>query len=248
MSQHTLHDSPTELRALKLLGDGVPPTQVALAIGVDPSRISQLLALESFSTQVVQAKYEKFAKHLSRDASIDEVEDALIAQLKNCISWMTKPMEIVRAFALVNSAKRRSLGSSTIDTSDAAQNIVNLSMPTVIHQSFTTNINNQVIQVGERQLVTMPSSQLRSTIEAAQLTRTQNKVHELLEQKLRSNGEQNEQLTEGIERTGESPGSGTSLFGTSIQEQGTRQENTSFRPRISSSPRTIEEKLGLQSA
>ena len=156
----------TEERALKLLGQGVPPTAVASALGVDVSRISQLLSDETFASRLVELKFESLSKHNERDSAIDQMEDKLLEQLKYALPMMTRPMEIIRAFAIINAAKRR--GASAPESITAKQTVVNLNIPQILLQQFTTNVHNQVVQVGEQSLLTIPSANLLKQAEARQ--------------------------------------------------------------------------------
>ena len=90
--------STTEERALTLLGQGVPPTAVANALGVDPSRITQLLGDETFASRVVEKKFEALSRHNERDSAIDSLEDRLLEKLRDCLPFMTRPMEILKSF------------------------------------------------------------------------------------------------------------------------------------------------------
>lgn len=148
----------TESRALSLLGKGIPPAAVASALGVDPSRITQLLADEGFAAQVVEEKFQSLSKHATRDLSIDALEDLLLEKLKDSLPFMTRPMEILKSFSVINAAKRRALGATTEVTTQ--QTIVQLNIPSIIVQKFSQNIHNQVTAIGQQSLITIQSSQL----------------------------------------------------------------------------------------
>ncbi len=154
--------SPTltsiESRALKLLGEGVAAEHVAAALGVTASYISQLLSDEGFSSQVAELRYANLSKHNERDASLDSLEDALIEKLSKSVSFIMRPMEMVRALQVVNAAKRR--GSSAPDAILTKQQVVNITLPSVAINKFVTNVQNQVVQSGGQSLITMQSGEL----------------------------------------------------------------------------------------
>lgn len=163
MSQHK---SSVEDRALDLLGKGIPQSAVALTLGVDPSRISQLLSDKAFADQVIEKKFVNLSSDISRDKSIDSIEDKILERLDFSLPMISKPMDLVRAFTALNMAKRRSRSlDSESGSSLGNQTIIQLNIPSVVLQSFRTNINNQVIAVGDRSLLTMPSNLLRSALE-----------------------------------------------------------------------------------
>lgn len=177
----------TEDKALALLGSGVQPEQVASALGVTASRISQLLADEVFAGQVVSIRYENLQKHNVRDDAYDGIEDKLIEKLKSSLPLMFKPETILRAIQTINGAKRR--GQSKPEQITDQQTIVNLVLPTQITQKFTTNINNQVVNAGGQNLQTMQSGNLLALAEKTETER------------LEANGSHEAESTELIEAT-----------------------------------------------
>ena len=151
-----------EERALSLLGKGVSPAQVASAIGVSASRISQLLSQEEFSDKVSALRYESLAEKSGRDAGYDKLEDKLLGKLEKSLPLMIKPAEILNALKVTNAAKRR--GSPDVAVGEETAPIVNLVLPVHVAQKFTMNIDNQIISAGEgenkQNLVTMQSGTL----------------------------------------------------------------------------------------
>lgn len=164
----------TEDRALALLGAGINAEAVAAALGVSPSRISQLLSDERFAAQVAELRFNNLQQHNTRDASYDSLEDELITKLKKSIPLMMRPMDILKAIQVINGAKRR--GQSAPDQIVNQQNIVNVVLPTQIVNKFTTNINNQVIKAGNQDLITMPSGNLLKQVEEGKNDTDQRKL------------------------------------------------------------------------
>lgn len=161
--------SSTEEKALHLLGSGVGAEQVASALGVTPSRIAQLLAVESFAVQVAALRYESLQKHNKRDGAYDSLEDKLLEKLERSLSLMVKPETILKAIAIVNGAKRR--GQSAPQQVTNTQNVVQLILPQIIAKQFTVNLDNQVIRAGDQELLTMPSGNLLKQVEEATVAR-----------------------------------------------------------------------------
>lgn len=158
-----------EEKALNLLGSGIAAESVASALGVTPSRIAQLLADEVFSGQVSKLRYKSLQSHNVRDDKYDALEDRLLDKLKLALPLMVKPSDIVNAMTRVNAAKRR--GQSTPQQVVNQQNIINLTLPVVIAEKFSMNINNQVVKAGEQELLTMPSGNLLKQVEDAEQER-----------------------------------------------------------------------------
>lgn len=154
----------TEERALTLLGQGIPPQAVANALGVDISRISQLLSKEDFATQLIERKFEHLSKHNERDSQTDSIEDQLLKKLEHSLPFMTRPMEILKAYQVINMAKRR--GATSPDALATKQTVIQLNIPEIVLQKFTSNIHNQVITVDDKSLLTIQSNQLLKLTES----------------------------------------------------------------------------------
>jgi hypothetical protein len=164
MSELTAHTqqkvawNSTEQRAITLLGNGLGPEQVATAVGVTASRISQLLSDHDFATAVAELRFQNLQKHNEIDASYDLLEEQLIEKLADVLPLMMRPMEILKAIQIVNGAKRR--GQSAPEQITHQNTVVNLVMPTQIIQKFQMNSNNLITNVGSQTLETIQSSRL----------------------------------------------------------------------------------------
>lgn len=166
--------SSTEERALKFLGQGVGPEQVAMALGITPSAISQMLAQEHFSKLVTEARCINLTAHSERDLKADSIEDKLLAKLDGLVPLMFKPGEVVNALSKVNALKRR--GASSHEAITSQQTVVTLNIPVQILNQFTKDSNNQVIKAGEQTLITVQSGSMQSLLQAK---KERENVHEL---------------------------------------------------------------------
>lgn len=149
-------------RALVLLGDGIPPEQVASALGVTPSAISQLLSEESFKDEVLERKYQNLAAHNARDSKADSLEDTLLDKLKSSVEFLHKPLEIAKVYSVLNAAKRR--GSSAPASLTNQNQVINLILPKTIIHNFQVNQVNQVTSVDSQDLNTIQSSTLLANL------------------------------------------------------------------------------------
>lgn len=154
--------SSFEERALALLGSGIAPVKVADALGVDPSRISQLLSEDSFKTKLADVRYQNLSKHNTADEELDNIESKLRAKIADTIDTVYKPMELTRMLQVVNAAKRR--GASTPESIVEQAQIINLTIPVKIINKLTTNANNQVVRAGAQDLITIQSGTLASKL------------------------------------------------------------------------------------
>jgi transcriptional regulator with XRE-family HTH domain len=158
--------SPIRDRAIKLLGSGINPEQTAHALGVEPSRISQLLSDQEFALEVTNLRFQNLARASNIDATYDTLEEKLQKKLADVLCFMTKPGEILAALRIVNGAKRR--GASTQSEISNPAQVVTLNIPVMVVNKFVTTINNQVVRAGDRDLVTIPSAQMRNLLESSQ--------------------------------------------------------------------------------
>jgi len=145
-------------RALTLLGSGLGPTEVGTTLGCDPSYVSQLLMDDGFRTQVLALRIENLQAATQRDRKIDKLEDEVLEKLADNIRWMTKTNDIIRAFAIINAAKRR--GAVTGGDLTVNQTIVAISLPPAARREFITNQQGEVVQVGDKTTLTMPLQNL----------------------------------------------------------------------------------------
>lgn len=98
-----------------------------------------------------------------RDNVYDEIEDELLKKLKKSLGLIIKPDTLLKAITVINQAKRR--GNTNTAAITDKTDIVQIAMPQIIKQKFVTNVNNQVIQVGERELTTMDADTLQTKLE-----------------------------------------------------------------------------------
>jgi predicted transcriptional regulator len=155
--------SHNETRALSLLVAGCTQVQVASALGVTESAITQMLSREEFARQVMEGRIKQLTSQTERDRKYDSLEDTLLEKLEASVGMLYKPTEITRTLQAINAAKRRGLDSPATSQSSTVQ-VVTITLPTQIVQQFTTNINNQVIQAGSQSLLTMQSSALAERV------------------------------------------------------------------------------------
>jgi hypothetical protein len=160
-------------RALELLGMGLIPSQVAAALGVEQSYMSQLLSDEHFASQVAEKRFESLSKHTERDGKYDKLEDELLEKMEDCIPFMSKPSDILRAIQVINSAKRR--GASSPQAISQQNTVVKLSIPQILIDKFQMNINNQVITAGGQSLETIQSGALLKVAKAGEKNAIQSK-------------------------------------------------------------------------
>lgn len=149
-----------------LLGQGHSAELVSTIIGCDPSYISQLLEDENFRNEVSELRVKTLQAATDRDRKWDELEDKLLDKLKDAVDYVIKPREILQVLAAANAAKRR--GATAQEGITINNQVVNLLMPTKLTTVFSVNQNNQVIGVGDKSMLTLPSNKIEELFKLSQ--------------------------------------------------------------------------------
>lgn len=160
--------SAVEHRVKELLGSGLSNEVVANAVGLHPSRISQLMSDESFASEVAELRTKALLSHTIRDQSYDGIEDSLLGKLRELVdqNMIYKSNDVLHALRMVNQAKRR--GNPAQDAASSARPVVTLNLPVTILNKFKMNAQGEVVEVitqeGSQSLVTMPAATLMSKL------------------------------------------------------------------------------------
>ena len=157
-------------RIKEMLGRGIPAVNVALAVGCDESYISQLMSDEAFAAEVSAAKAANFDRHAAQDDSLDAQEAKALEKVAQLIPFITRPGDAVRAFQILNSARRRTQNGASL-AQQQPSTIVNIAIPQVARVSMLADHQKQVIEVDGRPLITMPAKELVKRTEEAHAQR-----------------------------------------------------------------------------
>lgn len=151
-------------RILEMLGEGVPQVAVSAALGVSESYVSQLMNEEEFAAAVAERRYKSLSAHTARDRMYDTLEDKLLSKLDSALPQFVRPAEILAGLKVLNGAKRRGAVHSEMPTGQTQTVVLNI--PQVLVNKFSTNIQRQVVQVGDTPLITIGAEQLLKTVGA----------------------------------------------------------------------------------
>lgn len=158
----------TEERVIEAMGKGLSAEKAALALGISPSTISSILSSELVSSKIQEARFTNLQKHNAQDDLADRVEQKVLKRLDETIAMEFNPVKLAGIYARVNSAKRR--GQSAPESLLSSKETVSIRLPQVTINNFTTNIQNQVVQVGSQELVTIQSGSLLKQVSAQGVT------------------------------------------------------------------------------
>lgn len=151
--------------AILLLSQGISPAQVAAAVGVSDSYISQLRA----DPDVVQQISEKQAAATLTDISFDETlqtaEALALERIEKHLPFANMGQALA-AFRILNTARRRS--DPAPQAAQTATITVNLMLPANSVPRYIANQANEIIEVEGKTMLTATPASLDKLI-AAQL-------------------------------------------------------------------------------
>lgn len=153
-------------RALSMLSTGLRQDQVAAAIGITESQISQYIAEPEFATSLLENRLIEHTRSKNIDNKWDELEELLLKKFEDLIPLFYKPKDVLEALVRINAAKRKlGLSSGAITNSDANRQVVNINLPAITIQNYKINVGGQMTEVAGRKLQSMSSQLLMKTLE-----------------------------------------------------------------------------------
>lgn len=137
-----------------LLGAGVSQVQVANALGVEESYVSQLMADDRFREEVQTLRAAKATEYIEVDGKIEDLEKMALDKMIKLMPFETNLMKAAKIFQIANGAKKK---AEAAVNSQPASTVVNITLPQSTIVNFKMSSDKQVVEVGGRSLVTMPS-------------------------------------------------------------------------------------------
>lgn len=137
-------------QAIQLLANGVPTSQVAAAIGVDDSYISQLKADPDVQARISQLQAAATEEDIKFDETLERAEFLALQKIERNMQFATLGQALA-AFRVLNGAKKRKDVVGPSDTSVAVT--VNLTLPANSIPQFITNSRNEIVEVEGRTMI-----------------------------------------------------------------------------------------------
>jgi transcriptional regulator with XRE-family HTH domain len=152
--------SKNESYIISCLEKGFSESQIAAALGVTQSAVSQLIEAKNLKSQLQQ--HETFDKI---DTNLNKIElklsDTLLKML-NQPGTMLNPMQVGSLLKTVNSARRRSTGEGRELPGSAK--LVAIKLPEHVKARIVVSAENQLLEIDGQSLATLPSSELRGLL------------------------------------------------------------------------------------
>lgn len=136
---------------LEMLSQGLSPVQVAGALGVSESYISQLLGDEDFSAELDEKRALIVQEDIEYDNQIDRVEGTFLDRIE-AKAPLANLQQSLQAFSVLNKAKRRK-DSAIVRNAPAAGTVVNLQLNIGLLPSYLTNGKNEIVEVEGKSMI-----------------------------------------------------------------------------------------------
>lgn len=165
----------TREKLIGILGAGVPPSAAALAAGVTPAYVTQLMEEESFRAKVVEASAARLDTAIAQDKTIESLKTKTLRVIENKLPFVRGPLEAARIYQILDSAKTNAPNNQNTNTTGGVT-MVNIILPKAAGVALKLNSANQVIEVEGQTMATLPSREL-----PALRKRDEEKAQEVLE-------------------------------------------------------------------
>lgn len=150
-----------EQKIIDLLSKGLSAVQVAKALGVTEGYVSQLANEDSNKHKIQANRAIEVAGRLTIDSNYDKIEEygtEALLKLVETKGSLLEPMKLMKIVQTANTARRR-LEQNPAAAAGGQQFTINVTLPNVSLPllSLVKSANNEVLEVGGQQLLTMPS-------------------------------------------------------------------------------------------
>jgi hypothetical protein len=143
---------------IALLSQGISAAQVAAAVGVSESYISQLRSDPEISELIVTSGTAKLEAAALFDSSLERAELMALEKIEKNLPFANMG-QAMAAFRILNSARKRSDAFAT--PADQSTNItVNLTLPASAAARYVVNTSNEIVEVEGQTMITATAKSL----------------------------------------------------------------------------------------
>lgn len=153
-------------RIIEMLGNGIPPSAVANAVGCDPSYVSQLMSDDGVRAIVAEAKLKDIESSIKVDNMIEDIERLALERMRSLIPFCSRPLEAIRMFEAVNGAKKRTPETTGVLTPTAPIVQINISAAAAV--AFKLSSDQQIVEIDGRSTATLPTKSLNTLLKERQ--------------------------------------------------------------------------------
>lgn len=144
--------------AILLLAQGIPASQVAAAVGVSESYISQLRSDPDTAQAIAEKQAAASVADISFDATLARAEELALERVEKALPFANMGQALA-AFRVLNGARRRSEPVGLSGTITQNNITVQLTLPANNIPRYITNQANEIVEVeGQTMLTATPRS------------------------------------------------------------------------------------------
>lgn len=159
-------------KILALLSKGLSGAEVAKATGVTEGYISQVSNSEAGKLQLQELRNASLSTKVLLDNTYDRIEEVGAQALLNLIETkaaLLEPMKLLKIVQTANIARRRlEINPNTVNPANNYTVMITLPNVAMPQLSLIKSSNNEVLEVGGQQLLTMPSQLVKQRAAARQ--------------------------------------------------------------------------------
>jgi hypothetical protein len=149
--------------AIELLAKGIPTSQVAAAVGVDDSYISQLKADPEIQAQIASKQAATSIADSKFDETLERAEALALEKIEKNMQFATLGQALA-AFRVLNGARRRNDALVTADNITSVT--VNLTLPASSIPQYVTNNKAEIVEVEGKTMISATPKTLDSILAA----------------------------------------------------------------------------------
>lgn len=146
----------------EMLAQGVPAANVATALGISESYISQLQASEDFRADVDAARGQAAPADVAYDRKLDSIEEQFLDRIESRAAFANL-QQSMQGFKLLNGARRRRDHAVLAGTKTPAV-VVNITLPASILPKYMLNQQNEIVEVEGQTMVSATPKSLEAII------------------------------------------------------------------------------------
>lgn len=150
-------------QAIELLCKGISTTQVADAIGVDPSYISQLRADPEIAERISKSVAATTVADVEFDSRLEKAEALALEQIEKKLPFANMQQSL-SAFKILNGAVKRKHGHQ--NPGAGAGVVVNIHLPATAVPRYTLNAQNEIVDVEGKPMVAASAKSLDEILAA----------------------------------------------------------------------------------
>lgn len=148
-------------KVVDLLAAGLGPTVVAETLGCDVSYISQLQHDPAILARIQEKRLAKASQQVTTDNKVADIRSKLVDRLHEVVPFMSDPIKIVQALAVVDKIDRKVL---TRGMPQSGNTIVQLRIPQHTAVQFKLSPQREVIEIEGRTLTRLPANEVQALL------------------------------------------------------------------------------------